>query len=362
MLTLIETAPPPFVVTQQKAAEELKKRMSGSSTGRMIDMAATHSGIEKRHIIIPDADNNSTEKFYTNESGYLKPDTQSRMNEYEKWTKLLTKEAVQKIFNSTRIKPEQVDRLITISCTGFYAPGFDYHIINEFHLNPSIKRTHIGFMGCAASLIGVNNVFETMLTENNLNQNTLLISIELCSIHLQTEPSRDNILANMIFADGCAAALFSNEKSNGGSGLKILKTFSYLLKDSQYFMGWKIGNYGFEMTLSPELPKIILNDAAPVLKNYLNQNGLDISDIRHWALHPGGRAILDSLQNGLGLSDEQMIPSRDVLRDFGNMSSASILYVLKNIQDKQIVKAGDYCCAVAFGPGLTMEAVIFQGV
>ena len=362
MLTLIETAPPPFVVTQQKAAEELKKRMSGPATGRMIDMAATHSGIEKRHIIIPDADNNSTEKFYTNESGYLKPDTQSRMIEYEKWTKLLTKEVVQKIFNTTSIIPEQIDRLITISCTGFFAPGFDYHIINEFGLNPSIKRTHIGFMGCAASLIGVNNVFETLTSEKNINQNTLLISIELCSIHLQTEASRDNILANMIFADGCAAALFRNKKMNNVFSLKILNTFSYLFKDSQNFMGWKIGNFGFEMTLSPELPKIILNDASPVLKKYLNQNGLETSEIKHWALHPGGRAILDSLQNGLGLNDEQMISSREVLRDYGNMSSASILYVLKNIMDKNIVKAGDYCCAVAFGPGLTMEAVVFQGV
>ncbi|QQS35226.1 MAG: type III polyketide synthase [Ignavibacteriales bacterium] len=362
MLTSIETSSPPFIVTQQKAAEELKQRMSGSATGRMIDMAAAHSGIEKRHIIIPDADKDSTEKFYTSEAGYLKPDTQSRMNEYEKWTKILTKEAVQKIFNSNEIKPEQIDKLVTISCTGFYAPGFDYHIINEFNLNLSIKRTHIGFMGCAASLIGVNNVYETMNSSINGHQNTLLISIELCSIHLQTEASRDNILANMIFADGCAAALFSMQKEKSNSGLKIQNSFSFLFRDSQYFMGWKIGNYGFEMTLSPELPKIILNNASPVLKNYLNQCGLKISDIKHWALHPGGRAILDSLQNGLELSDEQMIPSREVLRDFGNMSSASILYVLKNIQDKKIIKTGDYCCAVAFGPGLTMEVVLFQGV
>jgi predicted naringenin-chalcone synthase len=164
----------------------------------------------------------------------------------------------------------------------------------------------------------------------------------------------------MIFADGCAAALFSGGKINDKPGMKIIKTFSYLFNDSQYFMGWKIGNFGFEMTLSPELPKIILNDASPLLIKYLKENELEISDIKHWALHPGGRAILDSLQNGLGLSDEQMTPSREILRDYGNMSSASILYVLKNIQEKSNVNKTDYCCAVAFGPGLTMEVVLFQ--
>jgi predicted naringenin-chalcone synthase len=116
------------------------------------------------------------------------------------------------------------------------------------------------------------------------------------------------------------------------------------------------------MMLSSELPKIILNSAAPKAKEILTQIGADISKIKHWALHPGGRAILDSLQNGLELSDEQLNPSRKILRNFGNLSSVSILFVLKNIIDNESLQKDDYCCAVAFGPGLTMELVLFRVV
>ena len=157
----------------------------------------------------------------------------------------------------------------------------------------------------------------------------LMVSVELCSLHLQTELTRDNILANMIFADGAAAAYFSKTNISNEKKLEIQFAESFLFQDSAKFMGWKIGNNGFEMMLSSELPKIILNSAAPKAKEILTQKGIDISQIKHWALHPGGRAILDSLQNGLAVSDEQLKPSREVLKNFGNLSSVSILLFLK---------------------------------
>ena len=170
----------------------------------------------------------------------------------------------------------------------------------------------------------------------------LMVSVELCSLHLQTEPTRDNILANMIFADGAAAAYFSKTNISNEKKLEIQFAESFLFQDSAKFMGWKIGNNGFEMMLSSELPKIILNSAAPKAKEILTQKGIDISQIKHWALHPGGRAILDSLQNGLALSDEQLKPSREVLRNFGNLSSVSILFVLKNILENSQFNKDDY--------------------
>ncbi|HEX9614628.1 MAG TPA: 3-oxoacyl-[acyl-carrier-protein] synthase III C-terminal domain-containing protein, partial [Bacteroidota bacterium] len=186
---------------------------------------------------------------------------------------------------------------------------------------------------------------------------TLLLSVELCSLHLQTEPTRDNILANMIFADGCAAALFDR---NADRGLKLLSTSSCFFPQSSEYMGWRIGNLGFEMILSSDLPKIILNEAAPKLKETLASQGLRFEDISHWALHPGGRAILDALQNGMHLNDEHMVPSRTVLRHYGNLSSVSVLFVLKEIQKNSNVKEGDLICAVAFGPGLTMETALLR--
>jgi len=363
MLVNIETASPPFKVAQQKAAEELKRRMGqGNEVGRLIDMAARFSGIENRCIVVPDAEENIKEKFYTSETGeYLIPDTKSRMDLYEEWSVKLTTEAVEKLFSSTGTEISEIDRLITVSCTGFFAPGIDYELMNRIGLPKSVKRTHIGFMGCAAALIGVNSVWESLSRNNGNASNTLLVAVELCSLHLQTEPTRDNILANMIFADGAAAGLFTNDEKNKPV-MEIVSVNSTLFDNSAEFMGWKIGNYGFEMMLSSELPKIILETAAPTIMKILSDNGINKDEIKHWALHPGGRAILDALQRGLALSDEQLFPSREVLRKYGNMSSASILFVLKEILNGISIKKDDYCCAIAFGPGLTMEVVLFKGV
>jgi len=361
MLIDIATASPPFKVAQSYAASELKKRMGGTAAiSRMIDMAANQSGIDHRFFVIKDGEENSTEKFFTKDGHHFSPDTKSRMTEYEKWSIFLTKQAVSELAQKNKIDFGSIDRIITISCTGFFAPGLDYELIKEFKISPSVKRTNIGFMGCAAALIGVNTVWEAM--NQNYSENVLMISVELCSLHLQTEPTRDNILANMIFADGAAAAFFSRKNISNERKLEMQFAESFLFEDSAKFMGWKIGNNGFEMMLSSELPKIILNSAAPRAKEILNNQGIDISKIKHWALHPGGRAILDSLQNGLELSDEHLKPSRDVLRNFGNLSSVSILFVLKNIIETVEFIKDDYLCAIAFGPGLTMELVLFKAV
>lgn len=361
MLIDIATASPPFKVAQSYAANELKNRMGGTAAiSRMIDMAANQSGIDHRFFVIKDGEENESDKFFTKDGEHFSPDTKTRMTEYEKWSISLTKQAVKELALKNKIDFTTIDRIITISCTGFFAPGLDYELIKEFNISPSVKRTHIGFMGCAAALVGVNSVWEAM--EQNGNENVLMVSVELCSLHLQTEPTRDNILANMIFADGAAAALFSKQNISDNRKIEIQFAESFLFEDSAKFMGWKIGNNGFEMMLSSELPKIILNSAVPRAKEILSKRGIDISSIKHWALHPGGRAILDSLQNGLELSDEQLKPSREVLRNFGNLSSVSILFVLKNILETAVFIKDDYLCAIAFGPGLTMELVIFKVV
>ncbi len=363
MLVDIATAPPPYKSTQDNTTEELKKRMAvRPAVERLINSASKHSGIETRCFVVPDAVEKHSSSFFSDEQGYFKPDTQARMQEYEKWAKDLSEKAVRKLVENNSYDVKNLKKIVTISCTGFFAPGLDYHLINKFDFSPEIKRTNIGFMGCAASLIGINSVAEAMKISEE-NSDTLLISVELCSLHLQTEPTRDNILANLIFADGCAAALFSNSDIyKNKTRFEIISTHSILFPDSADYMGWKIGNFGFEMMLSSDLPKIILDEAVPKAKRILKDAGLNIDEIKYWALHPGGRAILDSLQNGLELSDEKLIPSREVLKHYGNMSSASILYVLQYILNNADLKKDDYCCAMAFGPGLTMELVIFKGI
>jgi len=359
MLIDIQTASPPYKVPQGLAKEELKKRMGEKpAVSRMIDMAAHYSGIDYRYVVVPDTDPEAKDKFYTDGVSFLRPDTNSRMAQYETWSRQLTKEAVGKVLSANNYEGEDIERLITISCTGFFAPGLDYHLINEFGIPASVKRTNIGFMGCAASLIGVNTVLEAMNSTNGNNLNTLLVSVELCSLHLQTQPTRDNILANTVFADGCGAALFSRDKP---AKLVPVSTDSVLFENTAGAMGWKIGNFGFEMMLSSDIPKMIIESAAPKLIEILNAKNISPDKIKYWALHPGGRAILDALQKGLKINEDKMEPSRKVLKNFGNMSSASILFVLKEIIDNYKVDKDDYCCAVAFGPGLTMEVALFKG-
>src|ERR1035438_6011357 len=149
-----------------------------------------------------------------------------------------------------------------------------------------------------------------------------------------------------------------NELRPSNSTTSNRSSSSFLFNGSAEFMGWEIGNFGFEMILSQELPKIILEQAMPRLKLILQRFGINKEEIKYWALHPGGRAILDSMQKGLELSAESMIPSRIVLKNYGNMSSVSILFVLKEIISTYIITKGEYCCAVAFGPGLTMEVAL----
>jgi predicted naringenin-chalcone synthase len=361
MLIHISTSSPPYKVTQAKATEELKTRMAvRPAVTRLIDAASQHSGIDTRYVVVPDAENTPSGKFYSTEEGARVPDTKTRMMEYERWSKILVKEAVADVLHSTGCDPSTIRRIITVSCTGFYAPGIDYFLMSEFTLPASAQRTHIGFMGCAAALIGFTSVLESLRSSEDGGGATLLVAVELCSLHLQTEPTRDNILANMIFADGCAAALFSDDPSFTPR-LQLLSTHSHLFPDSSEFMGWKIGNSGFEMMLSSELPGIITAQAVPVVLRLLASRGLEPGSIRHWVLHPGGRAILDALQNGLHLSDEAMLPSREVLRRHGNMSSASILFVMKELLATRKVQKDEVVCAIAFGPGLTMEIAFLKG-
>jgi len=359
----ISTANPPFEVSQNKAAEELKKKINSNAAQRMVDAAAAHSGIDFRYVIVQDTIENQPDKFYLKDGNNIKPDTDIRMREYEKWSKIIARQAVEELLERNHADISKINHLITISCTGFYAPGIDKYLIKEFGLSPSIKRINIGFMGCAASITGFNSALEATTYDGENESFTLLVALEICSIHLQTIATRDNILASMIFADGCGAVLFSNSKMlKDEVKLKLISTDSFLFTDTEKFMGWKIGSYGFDLVLSSDIPKIILDSAAPELVKILSSRGLNPEMVNHWALHPGGRAILDALQTGLSIPEEKMVPSRSILKNYGNMSSASILFVLKEILTTRVIKKDDICCAIAFGPGLVMEVAIFKGI
>jgi predicted naringenin-chalcone synthase len=359
----ISTASPPFRVAQSTAAEELKKRMGGTRGGvsRMIDATLLRSGIASRAVVIPDGDPANESHFYPDTADLPGPDTRTRMQYYKKWSGSLAVQAASEVLRTTDTDPALITRLITVSCTGFSAPSFDYDIVTSLGLSRRVQRTHVGFMGCAAALVGMTAVSDALHIAEGDPARALLVAVELCSLHLHTEPTRDNIVANMIFADGCAAALFGADHPEHTLA-RIVSTHTYHFSNAEHCMTWEIGNQGFEMTLSSDLPDVLTSQAIPAVMDILDGMGLEPADISLWALHPGGRAILDALQTGLGLSDDQVAPSRAVLQHYGNMSSASILYVVKELFVRHRLAPHQWLCAIAFGPGLTMEMVLLRGV
>ncbi|MCH8326611.1 MAG: type III polyketide synthase [Bacteroidetes bacterium] len=364
MLVNISTALPPYKSTQDDTIKVLKDRIGENEKAiRLINSVSNNSEIDTRYFVVPDACEIQEENFFSKNGDYHIPDTLTRMKEYEKWAKQLSVLSVTNLLSENDIDPQTINRIITVSCTGFFAPGLDYHLINTLNLPRNIKKTNIGFMGCAASVNAFNCVLESIESSKEKNNNILMLSVELCSLHLHTDATIDNIISNTIFADGCASAFFTDStKYSNISKLKLINTFSIMFDNSHNMMGWKVGNFGFEMKLSHKLPKIILETAVPRLKEILLNNGIRINEIKHWVLHPGGKAILDALQNGLNLSDELLYPSRKILRNFGNMSSATILFILKEILETKTINKNDLCCVVAFGPGLVMEIALFKGI
>ncbi|PIW69940.1 MAG: hypothetical protein COW08_04505 [Ignavibacteriales bacterium CG12_big_fil_rev_8_21_14_0_65_30_8] len=363
MLICIATSNPPYISKQEKILDELKRRtIDNPSAIRLINSVSQNSEIDKRHFVVSDAAENNDNIFYSKNGDFINPGTRKRLDEYKHWAKTLSKNAVQKLLDKNNIVPNSINRLITVSCTGFFAPGLDYHLINSLGLNTNIKKTNIGFMGCAASVNAINCVKEVLNSSDGNKSNILLISLELCSLHLHTEPTIDNIISNTIFADGCAAAFFSNSPEyKNNIKFNIINTHSVLFEKSEDMMGWEIGDFGFDMKLSHKLPKLILSKAVPELIKILNKENISIGDIKHWVIHPGGKAILDSVQSGLNLSDEDLQPSRNILRNYGNMSSATILFILKEIIETRKINKNELCCIAAFGPGLVMEIALLKG-
>ncbi len=241
--------------------------------------------------------------------------------------------------------------LIVTSCTGFYAPGLDIDIVRDFDLSPSIQRTLIGFMGCHAALVGLRNARQVV--ESDPEAVVLMLNLELCSLHLQQTDRMDRLISFLLFADGCAASLITSRPD----GLRIDDCASHLsLKDAER-MAWHIEDQGFAMTLDARLP-------ARIRQWFQSTDRLSTVDGDPggmlWAIHPGGRLILNSVQDACGLTDTQMQSSRAVLRDYGNMSSASIMFVLRELLDQsREIFAPRQGRAIAFGPGLTAETMDF---
>jgi predicted naringenin-chalcone synthase len=301
--------------------------------------------------------------FYDAASGeVLSPSTGRRNQAYVELAPELFLTAASRAVEAARgIEADDITHVVTVSCTGFYAPGPDYAVVRGLGLKPSTQRYHLGFMGCYGAFPALRTAQAFCLADPTAV--VLVVCVELCTIHLRSSNDADTILASSVFADGAAAAVVTAAPTEAGETVLELDGFETVLTpDGEEDMAWTIGDAGFEMTLSSYVPRIIERDIRGALAPLLAADAAlpegPYAQIERWAIHPGGRSILDKVQRTLELSDEQLEPSREVLREYGNMSSATVLFVLQRILHKASTDDAERVCAMAFGPGLTVETAL----
>ena len=245
----------------------------------------------------------------------------------------------------------RVTHLIVTSCTGFSAPGIDLDIVARCGLPGSVERTMIGFMGCYAAINALKLARHVVRSEPAAR--VLVVNIELCTLHLKETTDLEELLSFCLWGDGCAAALVTGE----AAGLRLDSFTALLAPDTRELMSWSVRNDGFDMVLSGRVPAAIHATLAGNRDRVLG--GAAVGDIDLWAVHPGGRSVLDAVDRALDLPAEALGPSRGVLRDNGNMSSATIMFVLERML-AEAPAAGARGCGMAFGPGLTAETMLFE--
>jgi len=333
----------------QFAERALRDRRARLVFGRM----ASRSEIERRWSCLRPAAPGSNERvdadgFYTL-GGF--PGTATRMQRYAQEAPVLAARAVDGL--GLGDAAGEITHLVVASCTGMSAPGVDFEVMRRCNLNLSVERNHLGFMGCNAAINALK--LARHIVRSEADAKVLVVCVELCTLHLQESDDLERLLTFLLFADGCAAALVSADPT----GFALDGFHAEVMPEAAGHITWSIGDAGFDMLLSGEVPPTI----AAVLRSGSERvlSGASPADIALWAVHPGGRTVLDAVESAFELDPGALAYSRGVLRDYGNMSSPTVLFVLEAMM-RQKPAPGARGCAMAFGPGLTAETMLFSAV
>jgi prepilin-type processing-associated H-X9-DG protein len=289
--------------------------------------------------------------FYGAES----PSTAERMQAFDDYAGELALEAAAKALSDSDISAAAITHLVTVSCTGFQSPGVDLYLIDKLALAPSVQRTHIGFMGCHGAMNGLRVAHA--FAEMDPQAVVLLCAVELCSLHMAYGWHPEKVVANALFADGAAAVVASANPSITHQPLALRRSGSMVIPNSADLMHWEIGDHGFAMGLSPLVPETVGAALLPWLRDWLKEQAIELEAVTSWAVHPGGPKILSTCAEVLSLEPNLLLDSRAVLQDHGNMSSATILFILERLRRRS---THGPCLALAFGPGLTAEVALFD--
>jgi len=356
-INAIGTAVPPHEVHGAFVAF-VRNNLDDAKQRHLFDRMEARSGIERRFSfiepdVLPDGRVTDTERFYALDAF---PSTAQRMDRYERWAPELALRAIGAL--SPDIADEGITHLVVASCTGFVAPGIDQLIVARTGIDPGVERTVVGFMGCYAAVNALRTAHHIVRSEPQAR--VLVVAIELCTLHFQRTGELEKLLSMLLFGDGAAAAIVTAEST----GIALTDFRSAAIPGSADAITWRIGDQGFDMHLGGEVPARIA-DALTLERSRNDDGGLlrgeapDSFDL--WAVHAGGRTILDAVERAFELDPATLTPSRGVLRDFGNISSATLMFVLQRMLAERKPDGGNAKgLALAFGPGLAAESFRFR--
>lgn len=324
-----------------------------------LDQIMSSCGVSQRYSSIPDYSFLDPEKFvFFPRNWALAPSvsTARRMMVYERMSVDLAVVSAERALKQAEIDAQDVTHVIFVTCTGFFAPGPDILLINRLGLRPTVRRTVIGFMGCYAAFNGLRTADQIVRAEPDAV--VLQVHVELCSLHFQNGVSLQNLISNCLFGDGSASAVYARRGRFNGGLADIKTTHCAIGTESLSKMSWRISDHGFSMYLDSAVPKHVGAEAAGFIHSLCDRAAISPHEVENWAVHPGGPKIIDAVCNAMVLDEDNVVDARAVLDNYGNMSSATILFVLdrmfcRNPGDSPIMMLG-------FGPGLTMEGAILQ--
>jgi predicted naringenin-chalcone synthase len=361
-LLAIGTALPPYRLSQDKIAELISQGFHLNPVEkRLLKSVYKATGIHYRSSVLSDCIKAPGEfEFFPNEPEAPFPGTAARMKIYKDNALKLAQRAIEAcLAKLPDFDKCEVTHLITVSCTGMYAPGIDIELVQQLGLHSTTKRTSVNFMGCYGAFNGIK--VADSICRSDPQAKVLVVCVELCTLHFQRKMDLDNLISNAIFADGAAAVLIQAKPAAGQKYLCFQDFYCDILPQTSEQMAWKIADSGFDIVLSSYVPEAIQSGIAAFTERLMAQTNLKSSDLDFFAIHPGGIKILQACEQALQISKEQNKHAYQVLSQHGNMSSATILFVLQALWDD--LQAGDdnkniFCCA--FGPGLTLESMVLK--
>jgi len=316
-----------------------------------------HSGITtRRGVVDPSAEDIS---------GW---GTGDRMRRFVAEALPLGKEAVSGALADADLDPADVGLFSVVSCTGYATPGLDILLSRDLGMTDDVQRLHIGHMGCYAALPGLGAVSDFTTARS---KPSVLLCVELTSLHVQPttetaragEPTNDDLqqmVAHALFSDAAAAVVLQPGDEGREDGWEVVDTVARTDVSTSDHMTWDVTDLGFKMGLSPKVPDVLAKHARPVVEELLGRHGVAVEEVAGWAVHPGGRRIVEVVGEVLDLTEEDLAPSYDVLRDVGNCSSSTVLLVLERLRQAGTVPPGGLVVAMAFGPGLTLYATLLR--